>query len=100
MRYRVGDRALLRFGHYTCNGRNAYRVFKVLAVKNGSAISYEATGTTVIWSPVDRGGWLVLVNNQTTKVEKTFEEAKMVALYPEVLDRMANIDRHGKVRKP
>lgn len=96
MRYRVGDPILKPDRVRRVNGRQSYVVCRVDAVNDGMAIGWRVTNRTLAWSPINHGSWLVLENDLTVGVEKKFEEAKMLALYPEVLDRIAAITRHGK----
>ena len=100
MRYSVGSQILIHSARRVINGRRAYDVMQVTAInpKTGSAIGMRMTKPEryMAWTPIAGGSWLVLQEGLTEHWEKKFEDAKMVALYPQILDRMAAIDRHGR----
>jgi hypothetical protein len=98
VRYKIGD-LILRRSLRIINGRKIYMVMRVVAIntRTRSAISVEMVWPEryLAWSPTENGRWLVC-DGLTTGWEKTFEDAKMHALYPNTLDRMAAICRNGR----
>jgi hypothetical protein len=94
VRYKIGDLLLDAYGQ-PHNARKPYQVYRVTYADRGTAIAKQQANPPRVLL-FDGTQWTILVDGQEPVMAKTFEEGKLLALYPNVLDRMAAIDRHGR----